>query len=243
MSDILDALRRAERERRLGQTPTVESLSYPLSPPVRRRKPGAAWLLAALTGVITVAAVTVLLVQRQAPPAESGTEPAASAPAVTVAAVPPPALPSVQTTPAQEAPAIEDGETLGSLEDLEPTEGESAEPETDPAPPLRSIQLHPEDIAATATPEEPATVVEPPPSAPPAVPLLRDMPPAYRTQFPAITLDVHVHHAEPARRWIMVNGQRYRELEALPSGPRIVEITAEGVVFDYQGAKVLFPVR
>lgn len=240
MSDILDALRRAERERRLGQTPTVESLAYHATPPRTPRKLRGAWLLAAGTLVITATALAVLFVPRHE------TRPAEPAAAVSeVAPVVPPQPAPVRPAPRAEIPAIEDSEMISSLEDLDATEAEdeSAEAADGAPPPLRSIQLNPEDIAATPAAEPALAPVEPPPANPPAAIPLRDMPAAYRSQFPAITLDIHVYDADPARRWIMVNGQRYRESDTLPAGPRLAQITADGAVFDYHGAEVLLPLQ
>src|SRR3546814_12272962 len=69
------------------------------------------------------------------------------------------------------------------------------------------------------------------------------MPIRYREQFPVRTLDVHVYDPDPAKRWVMIDGKRYREGDTLASGPQIAQIIESGVVFDYQGAQDLLPVR
>ncbi|MGH8445997.1 MAG: general secretion pathway protein GspB, partial [Solimonas sp.] len=78
---------------------------------------------------------------------------------------------------------------------------------------------------------------------PGGVTLLREMPDTYRAQFPITSLDVHVYDPEPARRWVMIGGKRYREGEIVAGGPRIAQITDAGVIFDYSGAQVLLPVH
>src|SRR3546814_2275311 len=78
---------------------------------------------------------------------------------------------------------------------------------------------------------------------PAGVTVLREMPIRYREQFPVRTLDVHVYDPDPAKRWVMIDGKRYREGDTLASGPQIAQIIESGVVFDYQGAQVLLPVR
>nr|WP_277346352.1 general secretion pathway protein GspB [Solimonas marina] len=67
------------------------------------------------------------------------------------------------------------------------------------------------------------------------------MPADYREKFPATTLQIHVYDPDPSKRWIMVDGQRYHEGDKLSSGPSVVEITEDGVVFDYAGQRVLLP--
>ncbi len=69
------------------------------------------------------------------------------------------------------------------------------------------------------------------------------MPPAYRAEFPSITIDVHVYNDSPQRRFVLINGRRYREGDALSEGPRIAQIVPEGIVFDWRNEQVLYSSR
>jgi len=68
---------------------------------------------------------------------------------------------------------------------------------------------------------------------------LKEMPAAYRNDFPAFSVDVHVYN-ETGSRFVIINGQRYHEADTLAAGPRIVEIVPEGLVLEWRGEKVLY---
>jgi general secretion pathway protein B len=274
MSYILEALRRAERERDMGKAPTVDALHRPPPPSTTRRMPPAIWMLAGATAVIAVAAVVALLWPHHAQEptslaAATATPPQtqpAPAPATTMAPRDP------INAPASGRPAaIEGQDDIASLDDL--TGGGDAGPApelqpqdlgleaAEPQVPAGSNLVTPRAPASAAPAEtagNPAPAATPPPApdqtaaqpaghptvvVPPGVTVLREMPAAYRSQFPVTTLEVHVYDPDPARRWIMVGGQRYREGQSLASGPTVVEISDNGVVFDFQGARVLMPVK
>ncbi|WP_051278726.1 general secretion pathway protein GspB [Solimonas flava] len=255
MSYILEALRRAERERQMGKAPSVESLTQGGAAGTPAGVPWRIWLLAGSTAAIAIAALALLLWPAPQPapaPEDTGTvaaaPPAAPAPApVPSATLEPP--PAVQADTPPLPAAIEDDGALASLDDV-------AEPE--PKPAAEAAPLQPQDLARAPEPAAaPAPAPAPAPTTvlsgtapssgatvvPAGVTVLREMPEAYRAQFPVAALDVHVYDADPARRWVMVAGKRYREGETLASGPLIERIVENGVIFDYGGARVLLPVR
>jgi len=232
MSYILDALRRAERERNLGKAPSLQVVMQ--HDAGDRPRNTARLLLIAVTLLAVAGAIAALLLRQPSAPEPRISETPAAAPAAPEAVA---ALPD-------EAPE------LSSLDDLaEPEPAPIAPPEVEPdlgeiAEPV--VALQPEDLQQTAPP--PPTVdaeIAPPPTQPAnagSVPLLRDLPPAYRADFPALSVEVHVFDRLPEKRWIMIGGRRYREGEVLGEGPRIVEINEEGIVFDYRGQQSLYPI-
>ncbi|HWU68686.1 MAG TPA: general secretion pathway protein GspB [Stenotrophobium sp.] len=76
----------------------------------------------------------------------------------------------------------------------------------------------------------------------PAAPLLKDMPPEYRSAFPTLTVDVHSYDPRPGKSFVMINGRNYHAGDTLTEGPRIISIVANGIVFDYRGQQVLFTI-
>ncbi len=72
---------------------------------------------------------------------------------------------------------------------------------------------------------------------------LRQMPSAYRAAFPQLTVQVHVYDVDPARRWVMIDNRRYNEGNALPGGPTVSEIAPEGIIFEFRGERVLWPLN
>ena len=71
---------------------------------------------------------------------------------------------------------------------------------------------------------------------------LRDMPANYRAEFPPLSVDVHVYNADPARRFVLVNGKRYVEGTALAEGPRIVEIVSDGMVVEWRSERIVYAI-
>jgi len=147
------------------------------------------------------------------------------------------------------AQAMTMDELDGDTPQASPTKPPSTSP---PAPPTVAAQplepLAPPAPAATsvaAVPLPPSpTVTESPAPAPPApepagARPLKEMPSSFRSEFPKLTVDVHVYNDNPLRRFALINGKKYRETDTLVEGPRVVEITPTGVVLEHRGSKVL----
>lgn len=264
MSYILDALRRAERERHAGKTPGVESLSYSIAASAARLPP-AIWILALLTLAVAVAALLLALRQDPAP------SPAAPASSVAPLATAAPSAPAAATVTAPDAPpatdataAIRNGEALGSLDDVMTSDESVAE--QDGATVIRARSRSAEDLAANSMPSssplQTHRVIKVDPTLPAAlspaataasaadtpatdkaVRKLSEMPESYRAQFPQFNLEIHNYSSEPGRSWLMISGQRYKEGDSLPNGARVTRIVEDGVVYDYGGSQVLLPNR
>ncbi|MBT5220694.1 MAG: GspB domain-containing protein [Woeseia sp.] len=59
--------------------------------------------------------------------------------------------------------------------------------------------------------------------------------------LPDMHLDIHVFAGAPADRFIFVNMSKYKENAVLNEGPRVVEITPEGVILEHQNTTFLLP--
>lgn len=112
--------------------------------------------------------------------------------------------------------------------ETEPEPTPAAEPAS-PAPAAAIAATPPPSPAVAATPEPATAAVRP----------LKEMPPAFRSEFPRLVVDVHVYNDNPLRRFVLVNGKKYRETDTLVDGPRVVEITPEGVIVEHRGSRVL----
>ncbi len=62
-------------------------------------------------------------------------------------------------------------------------------------------------------------------------------------QIPEVQLNLHVYDAKTASRFVIVNGQRTREGEVLANGVRVDEVTPDGAVMSYRGARFLLPIQ
>lgn len=72
------------------------------------------------------------------------------------------------------------------------------------------------------------------------LPRLKDLPPARRDGLPRLALNAHVHAAEPAQRFVLINLARYGEGDHVAPGLTVAAIFPGGVVLeDGQGRFVL----
>jgi hypothetical protein len=73
------------------------------------------------------------------------------------------------------------------------------------------------------------------------VPSIHELAPQATAGLPALNIDLHVYAADPAQRFVIINGQRVREGGALKEGPAVERITEDGAVLNYQGTRFLLP--
>lgn len=245
MSLILDALKKAEQDRHAGQAPALDELLA--RPPTARaivRPRGHAQAVLAATAVASTlfAAVGIAwwLWPDDPPPvaaAEVPTPPQAAAAAPAASPAPPLRVdPERLVAPVADFPedAVGTGDTGArealTLEDLDSeTPPPAAEPISPPAP---------REPALAAVPA-PAELPPPAPAPEPGAKPLKEMPPAFRSEFPKLTVDVHVYDPNPLRRFVLINGKKYRETDTLLDGPRILEITPLGVIVEHRNSRVL----
>jgi general secretion pathway protein B len=105
---------------------------------------------------------------------------------------------------------------------------------------------------ATVAPEikdpEPVVRVEAPPAATTGSARVVDGPPSFSElradgslNVQELHLDIHVFSTTPSDRFVFINMNRYREGATLEEGPRVTEITPEGVILEYTGMRFLLP--
>ncbi|HWY24808.1 MAG TPA: hypothetical protein VNX47_07805, partial [Nevskia sp.] len=114
MSYILDALKRAERERKQGQVSVLDEI--PSAPAMESRRRLPRLLIPIAAGVVVLALVFALIVWRHHGSGTAAQPPVAVAP---LAPAPPPPVP-IQEQPPPQAPTatIEDGGKLATLDDV-----------------------------------------------------------------------------------------------------------------------------
>jgi len=249
MSYILDALRKAERERHLGQPPSLTAPPLAAEPGRRRLGP---WLGVGL-GLGLNAALLAFFLTRPQPAAPPGI---AASPTPVATAPTAASAPSSPTAPRSLTPA---GETAGR----------EKPPMNTPEPAQPAALAQPAVVATTAKPtapapatprkepvdkpvlSEPSRPTVPPasrerreePSRPPltpgsvtlapapeATPLLETLSAGARRGIPALNLDIHIHSADPAKRFVVINGRRYREGDRLGEGPVLETVTRDGAI-------------
>lgn len=244
MSLILDALKKAEQDRHAGQAPALDELLVRRAPPVARRRRDAQQDVLAMAAIITAVLFAVAGLVYWAWPADKGPATAAVAVAAVTAAasadesLEPPA-PALRVDPERLAtPLAEVPEEGVDATDTDATQAATMD-ELDGDQPVRSTPR----IAASSEPAVQPTIIAEPTPAPVVVENnirpLKEMPPVFRSEFPKLSVDVHVYDDNPLRRFVLINGKKYRETDTLIDGPKVVEITPSGVVVEQRGNKVL----
>lgn len=241
MSLILEALRKSEAERQREGAPNVAMELPPV--PVRGGSSTPAWVWPTLAVVVVGAVLagwlgmragqhdrtanaTTELAATAAPavagPAQAAPTAARSAPA---AAREPAPAPLLTELPAATAPAPPAPAPLPAPPQPAPTNATSAA-----APPPLAV--------APAAPARPL----PPPSAPASLPDDLDAPPISATGLPAVKLSMHMWDADPARRFVILDGQRMGEGDR-NGGLQVIAIRRDGVIIERSGirARVSLP--
>ena len=213
MSLILEALRKSEAERQRGRAPGL----FVEQQPARRRGQRAAqrwpWALGALLGALLLAWGWREWTRGTA--SETAATPAASAAPAADAVAAPTERPPPTTTAAPAAPAAR-----AAAPAPEPIAAKR------PAGPPQAAAPAPEATSATA-PQEPA------------LPTVASLAAGERAQLPPLKLSMHVYAAEPAQRFVILDGQRLDEGASPAPGLVLEQIRRDGLVLLVNGRRVL----
>jgi len=219
MSLILDALKKAEADRRKAQPKSTVSTITAEGPPKSRRRGLFALLLLGGLGCV---ALLAWWLYPWAPPAgplaaarvdgrpTSVRRPQEREPAGPAIVVPPPVQPVTAPEP-------------------EPESEVKIEPKPKPEP------AEPGSHRVALSPLQPAEAV-----APKTVPSIRDLAPADRARLPELNLQLHFFTADPARRLVRINGTNLHEGEAVGS-LRVIQIRPVDVVLGVGGVEFALP--
>jgi general secretion pathway protein B len=212
MSYILDALRRADAERERGAVPGLHAQPVPAnaaSGDAPRVPRTALWVALGVLGGLLVAAAW-RLAGDDAPAPVAATAPAAVAPAPAPRIAATPAAPSTIAPPSPPRAA-----------EQRPT----AAPRSATAPPVRRA------AAPASTPVDAA-------AAPDRIVGLQDLPADVRRELPALKLGGSIYSEDPRSRFLIVNGQTFRESDSLAPGLTLQQIAPKSAVFAYKGWRI-----
>ena len=222
MSYILEALKKAQAERQLGNAPTIHAPSPSYAPPASggNRKP---LLIGLGAGALVVAAGAVFLLRQ--PPAAAPVQVAGTAapalvvptPAPVPAPVPVPAEPVVQPVPARpkEAPARVKPEPVAPAVEPEPRRAETVEPVF----------------------EAPRAAVPPaaPPSADDSVGPVQSLPEALQREVPKVAFGGYIYSPNPAERLLLVDKMLRREGEEVAPGLVLERLLPKAAIMNFRG--------
>lgn len=220
MSLILEALRKSEAERRRDSAPDV-ALELPPAP-ARTARAAPPWLWPVLAAVVALAALGGWLGSRLGDRGDAA--PAPVAPTAPASA----GMPRIVPRPDAAAQPSVSAPTPGSAT-ATPISAVAAMPATatiDPTP-----MLHP------ATP---STSAVPPPAAPAGTSSAIDAPDITATALPPVKLSMHMWDADPARRFVILDGQRMGEGDR-SGGLGVIAIDRKGVTIERDGQRAHVP--
>ncbi len=261
MSLILEALRKSEAERRLGQAPELLATMPVLRAPARHER-WPVWI-AGLCAAATVLALGWWWMQSM--PA-ARTEVARSEPVAKRSTLPAP-TPDANTNAANnakdDASQTSSARQATQLPVITLPVANAPRP-TAPIAGTPAATLASKPVAVLPTPIAPVTasiyaitpklaaepVAAPAPSAvtAPAPPVdelalfsLADLSADERNGLPALKVSMHVYADEPAQRFMIINGQRVGEGARIADGVTLVRIRRDGAEIDARGRHLLLP--
>lgn len=277
MSLILEALKKSERQRRLGESPSFGSPVIA----VRRRRS----VLPILIALIAIGLLALWWMRRESAepeqPAPTATAPASAAnkspaepakepdgsvfndAALPAAASRPladsrnPRKPPAGSADADRRRKLSDGELVAAnpqagpaatIKESEPIS--AADPAAmaaamaDAGTPAASTTGSPTTakpvVADTSKADQPALNPRQDPGNSRDLKLMWELPLATRQKLPEIKLSMHVFAKDPAQRFVIINGDRHAQGDDI-DGMVLSEIRADGVVFEREGVRFLYP--
>ncbi|MDO8035957.1 general secretion pathway protein GspB [Janthinobacterium sp. SUN128] len=234
MSYILEALKKSQAERQLGELPSIHAPQVQLhdtaASGAARRAP--VWL--ALGGVTVAVAAALLLWQPwQAAanaPAAIPVVPAVLAQAVPapVPAAPPPAAPAPAPVPVAQVPPVPAAVTAAPVHHARPV------PEPKQESPGQAAAPVPAPAAAPAMPA-------PAPSAEETVPGMRDLPEPIQRQIPPVAIGGYIYSKNPADRLLLIDKVLRHEGEELAPGLVLEKLQPKAAIFSFKGYRYRVP--
>jgi general secretion pathway protein B len=219
MSYILEALKKADQERTLGSVPDLETPHWG----VRRTARNYRWVWIVVALLLVNGVLLAFLLGRTTPEDEMPAHQPVAESTLSDPVVPVTPVPGAGTTVV-----------------TRPREVIQPAPVSTPVQPSTVTQAAaPDTSPVTAPSPAPASGAQTRPASPgrQGTQLWSDLPLEFRSTFQLPHIDVHVYADQPARRFILVDLQKYREGDTLESGAVIEEILPQGLLLFYQGTR------
>ena len=229
MSYILDALKKADQDRSLGQVPDLEVAHWG----ERRSKRSYRWLWVVGGLLLINGALLVMLLGSDDDVVSSSDGQSGQADSIPVTPVP--RAESQTVSPPRDI--VRPREPV-----YVPPSPAVKQPQTNawqaPVTPAETVV---NQVSPPVTTSSPAFVRPPAPAAKPvtasSVPEWNDLSLEFRSGFKLPHIDVHVYSDNPDKRFILVDLQKFREGETLGSGAVLEEILPGSIQLYYQGTR------
>ncbi len=213
MSFILDALKKSESERQ--QRSSAEFAAVPTNPGSRSVP---RWLMVVgLLLAVNLLVLVGLLMRPNATPEKAVTSPAAEQ----------------NTQQQQSQPSF--------VEQIATVREQAQEQQTPASVPENTAAVA--DTSSQAPAVRPVLISQNPGAIPVSdlYPTIQEVRASGLSDLPDLHLDIHVYSTEPQDRFVFINMAKLREGSQLDQGPVVVEITADGVILEYQRQSFLLP--
>ena len=162
--------------------------------------------------------------------------------------------PPAATVPAEviaQVPTRTDPEFAGVERESAPMPAGSIPLSSAPVAPPPQRATSPDPVQAPPAPRPPAvasgmerggaSTAEPPAEPLEPVPLLSMLLPAQREGLPPLRLSMHVYDADPAGRFVLIDGRRYRQGDAIQTGLVVDTIRPDGALIAHGSLRFLVP--
>jgi hypothetical protein len=104
----------------------------------------------------------------------------------------------------------------------------------------------PPPVAMTSPVETPPAPLPVMPETPPPKPIpvrsMSELPSGFVANLPSLNIDIHSYDKLPAKRYVLINMEKYQEGDYLTEGPQLVEILTDGVVLEHMGERFILPI-
>lgn len=265
MSLILDALKRAERERKLEKAPDLSAIYQEEHPDRRKYRP---WFW--VGGAFLAALLVLAIVIRPVDPPEDDIKDKTPKSTLTASApakqLPPEGLSpplSPEEKPVKKAaiqPPVSGGEDkrpkIETKADLSKAQTPAPKENSKQPPVIVGKTVSPREKLAAAPVEQfmvpkgtknrPKTAEAVLPSPQPTVmlPSVHELPEDIQSALGPLEINVHMYSQSPSERRVFINMKGYREGDTIgEDGFKLTEITPYGVVIDYGNGKAVLGVK
>ena len=235
MSYILDALKKSEQERGVGEMLAPTNSAGTLSAPLNRR-----WWPIILALILVVAALLVLLrfwshngVPAKPVAAQASAEPIPSRTMTTT---------DVEPSSVRVFDRPDVGELAGQTrvrsekrKKKRQTSSKKTQARKDTPKATATVAAVTEPTMDDFTQEEVAEID------PADIPFLRQMPEAFRDGLPEMIVNVHLYSANEAENLVYINDRHVRKGDRIEGGVRLKAIVQDGVVLDHGGTRFKLP--
>ncbi|SDH31261.1 MULTISPECIES: general secretion pathway protein GspB [unclassified Duganella] len=230
MSYILEALKKAQAERQLGNAPTIHAPTLQ----TEQQRPAARFSMPMLAAVVGMAAVIgVLLVLLWRPSAPDAAVVPASAPvaAASQPAAPRPAQPALSIAPAEPTPLpAPDADLPPSVANLARATASAPVTATVPAP-----------APITGAPQPAAPIAKPAGAPEEPVVNLRELPEPIQRSIPPVTVGGYIYSKNAADRLLLVDKVLRREGDEVAPGLILEKLQPKEAVFNFKGYRYRVP--